>query len=79
MSYGLPVLSTSKGAEGIKYRSEEDLIIANEAKAFGTSLIDLLNDKQKRFLISKAGRTLVEKEYDWNVIGEKMAESIDRN
>jgi glycosyltransferase involved in cell wall biosynthesis len=72
MSYGLPVVSTSKGAEGIDYTNGEDIVIADDEKEFSESLKSILIDKQKRISISENGRILVTKQYDWNVIGKSM-------
>jgi glycosyltransferase involved in cell wall biosynthesis len=74
MSLGLPVISTPKGAEGIDHTDEKDIIIAEPAIEFAEKLIILLGEKDRRLSISKWGRTLVEKKYDWNIIGKIMAD-----
>lgn len=76
MSFGLPVVSTAKGAEGIGYADDKDIVIANEEMEFAEKLIKLLTNKGKRVLISKGARDLVEKEYDWNIIGKSMADLL---
>ena len=72
MSYGLPVVSTSKGAEGIEYSNGEDIIIAVKENDFAESLINILTNKQKRISMSEKARKLVTEKYDWDVTGDKM-------
>jgi len=77
MSFGLPIVSTAKGAEGIDYSDGKDILIANNEMEFAEILTGLLRNKDKRVLMSKAGRTLVEKRYDWNLIGKLMWDYIN--
>lgn len=64
MSLGCPVISTSLGAEGIAY-DDDNIIIADTAEQFANSIILLLEDVELRKKLSKNGRDLVEKFYDW--------------
>jgi glycosyltransferase involved in cell wall biosynthesis len=77
MSFGLPVVSTAKGAEGIDYSEGMDILLANDEIEFANKLISLLENREKRVLMSKAGRDLVEKKYDWNLIGKLMCNFIN--
>ena len=79
MSYGVPVVSTSQGAEGIDYTDGCDIIIADEGKLFAEKIIGLLNEKEQRFLIQKNARQLVERKYDWNIIGDALSEIINQS
>lgn len=76
MNLGLPVISTSKGAEGLDYTHGENIIIADKENEFAYAVIQLLNNKERRLLIRKSAREMVVKKYDWNVIGKKMATFI---
>jgi glycosyltransferase involved in cell wall biosynthesis len=77
MSFGLPVISTSKGAEGIEYKNGNDIIIEDKEKDFSRSLINLINDKRKRILISETARRMINKRYDWDLIGNKIVHFIN--
>ena len=72
MSLGLPVISTSKGAEGINYTNGKDIIIADKENDFAEGVVHLLKNKEKRLALQNAARKLVQAEYDWNVIGRRM-------
>ena len=76
MSFGLPVISTSKGAEGIEYKNGKDIIIADKENEFAEEIIRLLKNKEKRISIQDAARVLVTQKYDWNIIGNAMADII---
>ncbi len=65
LAAGKPVVSTAKGAEGLDYTSGRDLIVADE-KEFADRIIDLADHPEKARSLGAAGRSLVEKNYDWS-------------
>ncbi len=76
MSLGIPVISTSKGAEGIECRDEENILIADSASEFTSKILSLLaNEKMRQILISNAN-LLVKEKYDWDFIGKKIEKSL---
>jgi len=77
MSYGVPVVSTSQGAEGICYTDGVDILIADEETDFAENIIRLLQYKERRLSVQHEGRKLVERLYDWNYIGKQLAECIN--
>lgn len=77
MGLGVPVVSTKKGAEGIDYTNGKNILIADTAQEFANTVIQLLNDKEKRISISQSARKLAEEKYDWNIIGELAAGFIN--
>jgi len=76
MSMARPVVSTAIGAEGIAARSGEDLVIADDARAFGAAVADLLDDPAKAAAIGESGRSLVSRHYDWSHIGGILGGSL---
>lgn len=73
MSFGLPIVSTSKGAEGIKYTNNKNIVIADDANVFSNEILSMLNDKKKRTNIQNSGRELINELYNWDVIGDKLS------
>ncbi len=73
MGIGVPVVSTTIGAEGIEYTDGKEIVIADRETAFANTIIVLLNDKKQRAKLSVEARRLATSQYDWNVIGDKMA------
>jgi glycosyltransferase involved in cell wall biosynthesis len=72
MGLGVPVISTTIGAEGIKYMDDKEIIIADKENDFANKIIALLKDKNKRERLSVEARNLAVLKYDWDVIGNKM-------
>lgn len=66
-AHGLPVVSTTIGAEGIEYRDGQDLWIADEPQAMAEKIVCLLNDEAMAAHLGRAGRRRLEERYDWQV------------
>lgn len=69
MSLGSPVVSTTIGAEGIKARHEEHLLLADAPEAFAEAVLRLLSDHAFYEQVRSSARLLVENKYDWKVVG----------
>ena len=63
--WGLPVVSTTIGAEGIRYVDGENILIADEADEFAAAIIRLLEDGEFNQRLRRNGRLWVEEKYDW--------------
>jgi len=64
-SWGLPVVSTSVGAEGISTVDGENLLIADDEESFADCLIRVMQERTLARRLSENGRTAVEMLYDW--------------
>lgn len=67
-SWGLPVVSTRIGAEGLAYGDEENLLIADTTEAFAQSVVLLLTEPELAARLRVAGRRTVEEHYDWRKV-----------
>jgi len=67
-SWGLPIVSTSLGAEGINISAGEDLLIADDAPSFADALVRILRDPILASKLSECGRATVEELYDWKKV-----------
>jgi len=67
-SWGLPVVSTRVGTEGLGYRDEENLLIADTAEAFARSVVRLFTEPELAARLGAAGRRTVEEHYDWRKV-----------
>ena len=77
MALGTPVVSTTKGAEGIEARHGEHLLLADDAASFAESTLKLLRDPDLRQRLAGNARRLVEECYDWQKIGERFAGLVE--
>ncbi len=72
MASYLPVVSTHKGAEGVNYINNRDIMIEDDPEAFAMAIIKLLKNNSLAEKMGKNGHDFVLKNYDWNIIGEKL-------
>lgn len=78
MNYGLPVVSTAQGAEGIEYRDGSNILIADDKMSFVLAVVNLLRDKVKRIFIRDQAKELVAERYDWEIIGKSLSSFVNR-
>lgn len=67
-SWGLPVVSTTIGAEGIEIEDGENILIADSAPTFAQAVIRVLQDQDLARRLGHNGRQTVVDKYDWRVI-----------
>lgn len=63
--WGLPVISTTIGAEGIRAQDGENLLLADTPAAFADAAIRVLTTQQLSDHLRQNGRRTAEREYDW--------------
>jgi len=66
--WGLPVVSTTIGAEGIETRPGENILIADTPAEFAQAVVRLLRDREEGQRIGQAGRRWAEQHYDWRMV-----------
>jgi sugar transferase (PEP-CTERM/EpsH1 system associated) len=74
----IPVVSTTKGCEGLPARHEDNLLIADTAESFAAAVTRLLRSPELRAKLADSGRKLVEAEYGWPRIVERTEEAYQR-
>ncbi len=62
---GLPIVSTTVGAEGLDYIDGENILIADEDELFAETVGRLLSDLDLNQKLREHGRRWVEQKYDW--------------
>ena len=62
---GMPVVTTSIGAEGIDLKHDEHALICDDSDEFSTSVLELLSNSEKWKTMSKASRALANQKYTW--------------
>ena len=67
------IVSTTLGAEGINYTKGVNIHIADEPQDFAERVVRLLEYPDEARTVGQAGRGLVHTEYEWNIIGQKLA------
>jgi glycosyltransferase involved in cell wall biosynthesis len=70
MSYGMPIVSTSKGAEGLPVVDGEHLLIADDAASFACAVVRLLSDPELCLRLGGAARSLVAERFAGPIVQE---------
>jgi glycosyltransferase involved in cell wall biosynthesis len=65
---GLPVVSTSIGAEGLAYKPGEDILIADTPEAFARAVLQVLRDPELACRLVHGGRVAIAEHYDWRKV-----------
>ena len=78
MALGVPVVSTSKGIEGLDVKPGQHVLVADEPADFAKAVVRALQDGDLRQSLVAEARRLVETRYDWRMIGRKMNELVEK-
>ncbi len=73
MAMGLPVISTTVGAEGLDIHSGEDILIADDPASFVAGVLRLLTDPDFRNHVAQGGRRLAQR-YGWRELTRPFAD-----
>lgn len=83
MAAGIPVVSTTLGAEGLAVKRGENILIADTNQELSSTILGLIENENQQKSLSQAGRALVSLRYDWASVGNQLvsmyAEMLRRN
>ena len=68
MAMGVPVVSTSKGAEGLDAVPGEHLLVADLPEDFAACVVNVLKDDPLRDRLAANGHLLVKQKYNWETV-----------
>lgn len=77
MAVGTPVVSTSKGAEGLGSISGEHLLVADSPNAFANQVTSLLKNKTLREQLSVNGKQFVKENYNWESVTPRFLRLVE--
>jgi glycosyltransferase involved in cell wall biosynthesis len=77
MALGTPVVSTSKGAEGLAVENGKNILIADTPQAFADHIIHLHRDLHLRDTIIQNASHFVRENHDWQMIGNKFRRVVE--
>lgn len=78
MAMGLPVVTTSIGAENINAADGEDWILADDDDKFADGVVEILTDDVKRVNMGRNGCEFIKKNFTWEVAEEEFRDLFDR-
>jgi len=69
MAAGVPVVSTTIGAEGLKVNDGENILLADNDQELVDKIVSVIDDENLRTRIVAAARALIAERYDWSKLG----------
>ena len=67
---GIPIVSTTIGAEGLEYTPGENIIVTDDPASFADGVCNIIENHDLAISLSTAGRALVEKRYSLDIAAE---------
>jgi glycosyltransferase involved in cell wall biosynthesis len=71
LASGIPVVSTTIGAEGLGLEPGAHLMVADDAESFAERVIRLLSEADLRHRLAESGRTAVASGFGWDAIAAR--------
>ncbi|OFV99919.1 MAG: hypothetical protein A3F68_10135 [Acidobacteria bacterium RIFCSPLOWO2_12_FULL_54_10] len=71
-SSGIPVVSTSLGAEGLSAAKGNEILIADSPADFAAACVQLLDEPERAAAMAARARSLVERDYDSSAVGQRL-------
>ncbi|MGD0546284.1 MAG: glycosyltransferase family 4 protein [Terracidiphilus sp.] len=79
MAAGVPVVSTTVGAEGLSYKDGEDIVLADNPGGFASACVRLLCDDAARRTIAHNALQRAQKEFSWQSVSLKFEAILESN
>ena len=77
MGYGLPVVTTTVGAEGIGLIDRENALIADDPAEFAESVIEVYEDENLWNRLSSSALRFIEERYSERAVKERIVEILE--
>ena len=72
MAMGVPIVSTTVGAEGIEVVDGENILLADSPEAFADATLRVLSDTALASRIALAGQETARRAYSWDAVGARL-------
>ena len=70
--WGVPIVSTPIGAEGILCQPGENILLADDADTFANAVVRVMRDRSLARQLRDSGRRWVEAQYNWRTVYPKL-------
>jgi len=78
LAHGLPVVTTSVGAEGMQLRHEVHALIADDSSSFADSIVRLTSDPALWTRLAESGRDLIRKKFSLDALRPQVRRIVAR-
>lgn len=79
MAAGVPIVSTTVGAEGLRYKDDEDIVLADDPASFAEACIRLLTDETQRSAIASNALSRAQREFSWEAVSREFEAVLENN
>jgi glycosyltransferase involved in cell wall biosynthesis len=79
MAAGVPVVTTRVGAEGLRYKDGEDIVLASDPGEFAAACVRLLSDDEVRRTISHNALQRAQREFSWEAVSREFEAILENN
>jgi len=79
MAAGIPVVSTRVGAEGLRYKDGEDIVLACDPGEIAAACVRLLSDDEARRAISHKALKRAQREFSWEAVSREFETILENN
>jgi len=76
MAAGVPVISTTIGAEGLVYHAPNDIRIADDPQGFADQCVELLDQQAARLRIAHAALQMVTDNFSSEAVAQRFEELL---
>ncbi|WP_254546547.1 glycosyltransferase family 4 protein [Halomarina pelagica] len=76
MAWGVPVVTTPSGFEGVEATPGEDLLVPDSAEGFADATVRLLEDGRLRERIARNARGTIRKRYSTDAVADRLEENL---
>jgi glycosyltransferase involved in cell wall biosynthesis len=77
LSFGVPTISSSIGAEGLELEDREHIVVADDPQSFSAAVLEVLRDEELRSHLRITGRKFVEENYDWRSQASRLRRIVE--
>jgi sugar transferase (PEP-CTERM/EpsH1 system associated) len=78
MAAGVPVVSTTLGAEGLEVEHDQNILIADTNEQLGEAINSVVENQARRNRLTAAGLALVSGRYDWSRLGASLFSAYEK-
>jgi glycosyltransferase involved in cell wall biosynthesis len=79
MAAGVPVVSTTVGAEGLRYEDGQDIVLADDPGALAAACVRLLSDEAARHALAHNALERAQKEFSWEAVSREFEAILEDN
>lgn len=76
--WGIPIVSTTIGAEGIDTENGRNILLADDPFEFSRAVVKVMTDKRLAGRLIQDGLALVEEKYDWRKVYTQLDDIYDQ-